>query len=191
MTIKDLDELAYGASAPEKISHLGVLILKTDQHVKVLRCVFEIFVDFVPKKYEHHAAEGKRTFGILAGLFDKMLKLTSQKTAIQFTDNYIKKQKIGEQKIANAVSLAAGNKIVEETPLDRLLSLNLKMTKSDSISNRVKKRRKRKPAAVLVSPSKTSFPYIVDSSTHTTFHLGRTKTFGFQILSAWILSSIH
>ncbi len=115
MTIKDLDELAYGTSAPEKISHLGVFILKTGQHVKVLRYVFEIFVDFVPKKkYEHHGgAEGKRTFGILAGLFDKILKLTSQKTAIQFADNYTKKQKICEQKIANAVSLAAGNKIVE------------------------------------------------------------------------------
>jgi hypothetical protein len=96
MTIKDLDELAYGTSAHEKISHLGVLILKTGQHVKVLQDVFEILVDFVPKKYEHHGAEGKRTFDILAGLFDKMLKLTSQKTTIQFADNYIKKQKKGE-----------------------------------------------------------------------------------------------
>jgi hypothetical protein len=162
MTIKDLDELAYEASVAERISHLGVN-LEDWAICIVLRGVFDTCFHSLPKKNKNHGTEGKKTFDILNGLFDTMLHLTSQKTAIQFAENYIKKQKVGEKKIAKAASLAAGNKMVEETPLDRLISLNLKNTKSDSISNHVKKR---KPPAV-ISPPKTSFPYIVDGSTHT------------------------
>jgi len=90
---------------------------------------------------------------------------------------------VGEQKVAKAASLATGNKMAEETPLDRLIFLNLKNSRSDSISNRVKKRTKRSPAAV-ISPSKPSFHISSMAELKQPSTLGAIKGLSFQILVA-------
>jgi hypothetical protein len=177
MPIKDLDELAYGKSEAEKISHLAVLILKHGHRLQTLQNVCDICFDSLPPKFEKHVTEIAEGFANLMEECDLMLTLTDKKTAIQFADTCIRRQKEGEQKLERAASLARGE--TPETPLDRLISMNLKFNQSEPHTKRAAKKRKKKrsPVAATLPPSNTSFPYMVDGETHTTFHLDEKKVF--------------
>ncbi len=182
MPIKDLDELVYGTSEAEKISHLAVLILKHGQRLQTLQDVCDICFDSLPPKFEKHMTEITEGFGNLIEECDTMLKLTDKKTATQFADTCIRRQKQGEQKLEKAASLAKGEE-TPETPLDRLISMNLKFNSilhnqsAPNSKRAAKKRKKRSLVAATSPPSNISFPYIVDGETHTTFHLSEKKMF--------------
>jgi hypothetical protein len=79
MPIKDLDELAYGTSEAEKISHLAVLILKHGQRLHILHDVCDICFDSLPPKFEKHVSEIAEGFDNLIEECDIMLKLTDKK----------------------------------------------------------------------------------------------------------------
>ena len=174
--IKDLDELTYGTSEAEKISHLAVLILKHGHRLETLQKVCDMCFDSLPTKFEKHVTEIADGFVNLIDECDTMLKLTDKKTAITFADTCIRRQKEGQQKLEKAASLAKGE--TPETPLDRLISMNLKFSQSEPSSKRAaKKRKKRDPVASTSPPSNISFPYVVDGETHTTFHLNEKRVF--------------
>ena len=118
MTIQDLDELPFGSSEAERISHLGVLALKHGHRLQILLEGCNVCFDSLPTNLQKYAKEIKELLGNLIQESDTMLKLTNQKKIVTFADNDIKKKKEVDQKIARAVSLFAGNKI-SETTLDR------------------------------------------------------------------------
>jgi hypothetical protein len=183
MTIQDLDELPFGSSEAERISHLGVLALKHGHRLQILLEGCNVCFDSLPTNLQKYAKEIKELLGNLIQESDTMLKLTNQKKIVTFADNDIKKKKEVDQKIARAVSLFAGNKI-SETTLDRLIAANMKFkvnltTQPETISKRVKRRnkksRRRRPA--LISPTKPSFPYVVEGKTHITFYIKHDQIF--------------
>jgi hypothetical protein len=59
MAIKDLDELAFGSSEAERISLLGVLVLKHGHRLQILLEGCNVCFDCLPTKLQKYAKESK------------------------------------------------------------------------------------------------------------------------------------
>jgi hypothetical protein len=129
----------------------------------------------------NYRREINQCFDNMRGETDTMLKLTSQKTSITFADNRIRKKQKCQEKMQMAADIAAGKKLVADTPLSRLKAVNVKFNeKADGSKNLVtptKRPVKKKRRSSEISPSPACYPYIETGKSHTTFYLSETKQY--------------
>ncbi|MCP4747004.1 MAG: hypothetical protein GY874_12830 [Desulfobacteraceae bacterium] len=188
-SIKELDELAYGSSEAERISHLAKVILKHGQRLKILQDACNDTYDIYSKPGRNGKAsrisgnyrkEINQCFDNMIGETDTMLKLTSQKTSMIFADNQIRKQQEGLEKMQRAADIAAGNKPVADTHLSKLEGVNVKFKEkakgSKNLVTPTKRPARKKRSSTEISPSPECYPYIEKGKTHTSFYLSEKKT---------------
>jgi hypothetical protein len=190
LSIKELDELAYGSSEAERISHLAKVILKHGQRLKILQDACNDTYDIysnpgrngkASRISSNYRKEISQCFDNMIGETDTMLKLTSQKTSMIFADNRIKKKQKGLEKIQMATDIVAGKKLVEDTTLSKLQAVNVKFDEKaggkKNVVTPTKRPAKKKRSSTEISPSPACYPYIETGESHTTFYLSETKQY--------------
>ena len=112
---KDLDDLTFGTTQPERQSHLAALILKHSNRIKDIREACDVYYEIVDSFMGKNGGRGipavykKYRNQILKGLDNiqleckVMLKLTGQKCVTEYANSVLTKFQNGEKKLETSV----------------------------------------------------------------------------------------
>jgi hypothetical protein len=188
---KDLDDLTFGTTQPERQSHLAALILKHSNRIKDIREACDVYYEIVDSFMGKNGGRGipavykKYRNQILKGLDNiqleckVMLRLTGQKCVTEYANSVLTKFQNGEKKLEDAAVIASGKILEDESAIANLEKMNKKLEMKKKLEGKrvvspveSKQRSKRMRNGVVKLKSNVKNRSIKEGNTHTTFYAG-------------------